>query len=55
MDFIHFEALDEDENIVFNVQGKVSDDNLESFIDESETNENVCKYCRFYNFRQSWA
>lgn len=55
MDFIHFEAVNEDENIDFNVQGKVSDDNLESFVDDSEANENVCQYCRFDNFRQSCA
>lgn len=33
-------------DIHFNVEGKVSDDDLSSFIDDSETNENVCKNYR---------
>ena len=53
MEFIHFEALDEDENIDFNVEGKVSDDDLSSFIDDSEKNENVCDYYRFDNVTRS--
>ena len=47
MEFIRFEALDEDENDVdFNVENKVSDD-LSSYIDDSERNENVCDYYKF--------
>ena len=40
---MHFEALDQDEDIGFDVEGKISNnDDLISFIDDSETNENVC-------------
>ena len=53
MEFVHFDALDEDEDIYFNVEGKVSDDNWSSFIDDSKTNENVCKYYRFDNVTRS--
>lgn len=44
MESIHFEALDEDEHVNFNAEGKVSDDDLSSFIGDSETNKNVCQY-----------
>lgn len=47
MEFIHFEASDGNENNVdFNVENKVGDD-LISFIDNSERNENVYNYYKF--------
>lgn len=46
MEFIHFEALDEDENGDFNTENKVSDD-LSSFI--SKGNKNVYDYYTFDN------
>lgn len=48
MEFIHFEALDEDENGDFNTENKVSDD-LSSCIDDSKGNKNVYDYCTFDN------
>ena len=53
MEFIHFEALDEDEYTDFNVEGKVSDDELSSVVDDSEANENVCESYRFDNAARS--
>ena len=54
MEFIHFEALDEDEDIDFNLDSKVSDDDLSSFIDDSETNEDICEYYRSANALDLW-
>lgn len=48
MEFIHFEALDEDENGDFNTENKVSDD-LSSFIHDSKGNKNVYDYYTFDN------
>ena len=44
MESIHFEALDEDEDVNFNAKGKVIDGDLSFFIDDSEINKNVCEY-----------
>lgn len=40
-------------DIDFNVEGKVGDDDLSSFIGDSETNENVFKNYRLDNVTQS--
>ena len=54
MEFLHFEALDEDEDIGSDVEGKISDNgNLISFFDDSETNENVWEYYRFNSITRS--
>ena len=53
MEFIYFEALDENEDIDFNVESNVSHDDMSSFIDDSEKNEDVCKYHRSDNVTRS--